>query len=169
VARTSPAFPLGSWLRGGSAVPGVLGCAGALGGSTRYSLELSHVSPFQEKAFSPSRDPHHQRAPVFDIAPEIRICHKIKYETTSHSRQTVHHVPRCILQRGEETTRVEKNDKRVELATRTAFNSHPLAARCYDHNMHHIPTEIQISAMERHGTGAGPLAEKLRREGSRPD
>ncbi|KAG8171232.1 hypothetical protein JTE90_019897 [Oedothorax gibbosus] len=83
-------------------------------------------------------------------------------------RFSTHHVPRCILQRGEETTRVEKDDKRVELATRTAFNSHPPAARCYDHNMHHIPTEI-ISAMERHGTGAGPLAEKLRREGSRPD
>ncbi|KAG8170518.1 hypothetical protein JTE90_014213, partial [Oedothorax gibbosus] len=69
-------------------------------------------------------------------------------------RFSTHHVPRCILQRGEETTRVEKDDKRVELATRTAFNSHPPPARCYDHNMHHIPTEI-ISAMERHGTGAG--------------
>ncbi|KAG8156048.1 hypothetical protein JTE90_012840 [Oedothorax gibbosus] len=39
-------------------------------------------------------------------------------------RFSTHHVPRCILQRGEETTRVEKDDKRVELATRTAFNSH---------------------------------------------
>ncbi|KAG8170581.1 hypothetical protein JTE90_021677 [Oedothorax gibbosus] len=56
--------------------------------------------------------------------------------------------PALHIARGEETTRGEKDDKRVELATRTAFNSHPPAARCYDHNMHHIPTEI-ISAMER--------------------
>ncbi|KAG8172194.1 hypothetical protein JTE90_011267 [Oedothorax gibbosus] len=123
----------------------------------------------------PRKKPFHHRGtptikgPLYLILPQ-KYCHKIKYET-SHSRQDgsqTHHVPRCILQRGEETTRVEKDDKRVELATRTAFNSHPPAARCYDHNMHHIPTEI-ISAMERHGTGAGPLAEKLRREGSRPD
>ncbi|KAG8174047.1 hypothetical protein JTE90_029198 [Oedothorax gibbosus] len=52
---------------------------------------------FRKKAFPPSRDPHHQRAPVFDIAPEIRICHKIKYETTSHSRQTVLDSPRPAL------------------------------------------------------------------------
>ncbi|KAG8170552.1 hypothetical protein JTE90_009998 [Oedothorax gibbosus] len=122
---------------------------------------------FRKKPF------HHRgtptiKGPLYLILPQ-KYCHKIKYET-SHSRQTVLDSPRpaCILQRGEETTRVEKDDKRVELATRTAFNSHPPAARCYDHNMHHIPTEI-ISAMERHGTGAGPLAEKLRREGSRPD
>ncbi|KAG8155958.1 hypothetical protein JTE90_020244 [Oedothorax gibbosus] len=106
---------------------------------------------FRKKPF------HHRgtptiKGPLYLILPQ-KYCHKIKYET-SHSRQTVldSPVPRCILQRGEETTRVEKDDKRVELATRTAFNSHPPAARCYDHNMHHIPTEI-ISAMERHGTG----------------
>ncbi|KAG8155823.1 hypothetical protein JTE90_008995 [Oedothorax gibbosus] len=122
---------------------------------------------FRKKPF------HHRgtptiKGPLYLILPQ-KYCHKIKYET-SHSRQTVLDSPRPALHiaAGEETTRVEKDDKRVELATRTAFNSHPPAARCYDHNMHHIPTEI-ISAMERHGTGAGPLAEKLRREGSRPD
>ncbi|KAG8171224.1 hypothetical protein JTE90_000686, partial [Oedothorax gibbosus] len=47
-----------------------------------------------EKAFPPSRDPHHQRAPVFDIAQ--KYCHKIKYET-SHSRQTVLDSPRPAL------------------------------------------------------------------------
>ncbi|KAG8172128.1 hypothetical protein JTE90_001492 [Oedothorax gibbosus] len=94
------------------------------------------------------------------------LIYMLKFSGLSHgSRLTTSRAAYCS---GARKTRVEKDDKRVELATRTAFNSHPPAARCYDHNMHHIPTEI-ISAMERHGTGAGPLAEKLRREGSRPD
>ncbi|KAG8171954.1 hypothetical protein JTE90_012950, partial [Oedothorax gibbosus] len=66
------------------------------------------------------------KGPLYLILPQ-KYCHKIKYETTRTlgRRFSTHHVPRCILQRGEETTRVEKDDKRVELATRTAFNSHP--------------------------------------------
>ncbi|KAG8173420.1 hypothetical protein JTE90_015436 [Oedothorax gibbosus] len=93
------------------------------------------------------------KGPLYLILPQ-KYCHKIKYETTSHSRQTVLDSPRPALHiaAGRETTRVEKDDKRVELATRTAFNSHPLAARCYDHNMHHIPTEIIFrDGAARHG------------------
>ncbi|KAG8171024.1 hypothetical protein JTE90_009613 [Oedothorax gibbosus] len=94
------------------------------------------------------------------------LIYMLKFSGLSHgSRLTTSRAAYCS---GARKQQGKKDDKRVELATRTAFNSHPPAARCYDHNMHHIPTEI-ISAMERHGTGAGPLAEKLRREGSRPD
>ncbi|KAG8170528.1 hypothetical protein JTE90_018823 [Oedothorax gibbosus] len=92
------------------------------------------------------------------------IADKIKYETSPSSadgsRLTTSRAH--IAAGATETTRLEKDDKRVELATRTHY-SQPTRSRCYDHKYaSHIPTEIN-SAMERHGTGAGPLAEKLRR------
>ncbi|KAG8170465.1 hypothetical protein JTE90_011640 [Oedothorax gibbosus] len=63
--------------------------------STRYSLELSHVPPFQEKAF-PHRGTPTIKGPLYLILPQ-KYCHKIKYETTSHSRQTVLDSPRPAL------------------------------------------------------------------------
>ncbi|KAG8156264.1 hypothetical protein JTE90_003503 [Oedothorax gibbosus] len=122
---------------------------------------------FRKKPF------HHRgtptiKGPLYLILPQ-KYCHKIKYET-SHSRQTVLDSPRPALHiaagRGNNKGRKGRQASRVGHAHGIQLT--PPAARCYDHNMHHIPTEI-ISAMERHGTGAGPLAEKLRREGSRPD
>ncbi|KAG8170627.1 hypothetical protein JTE90_018983 [Oedothorax gibbosus] len=73
----------------------------------QYSLELSHVSPFQEKPF------HHRgtptiKGPLYLILPQ-KYCHKIKYKRRTLGRRfSTHHVPRCILQRGEETTRVKR-------------------------------------------------------------
>ncbi|KAG8156207.1 hypothetical protein JTE90_004969, partial [Oedothorax gibbosus] len=78
------------------------------------------------KAFPPSRDPHHQRAPVFDIAPEI--LPKIKYETTSHSRADGSRLTtsRAHIAAGRGNTRVEKDDKRVGHAHAfTHTHSHP--------------------------------------------
>ncbi|KAG8160605.1 hypothetical protein JTE90_020209 [Oedothorax gibbosus] len=100
----------------------------------------SGVTPALSTLIYSKKKPFHHRGtptikgPLYLILPQ-KYCHKIKYETTSHSRQTVLDSPRpgaAYCSGGEETTRVEKDDKRVELATRTAFNSHPPAARCYE-------------------------------------
>ncbi|KAG8155676.1 hypothetical protein JTE90_015434 [Oedothorax gibbosus] len=69
---------------------------------TQYSLELSHVSSCQEKAFQTIEGPPPQRAPVLIIAPEI--LPQIKYERRTLGRrfsQGNHHVPAALLQRAE--------------------------------------------------------------------
>ncbi|KAG8156023.1 hypothetical protein JTE90_013853, partial [Oedothorax gibbosus] len=80
---------------------------------------------------------------------------------------STHHVPRCILQRGEETTRVKgRQASRVGHAhgiQLTPTRSPMLRSQYAPYS----PEIIFRDGAARHG--AGPLAEKLRREGSRPD
>ncbi|KAG8171798.1 hypothetical protein JTE90_021815 [Oedothorax gibbosus] len=73
----------------------------------------------RRKSLSTIEGPPPSKWPLYLILPQ-KYCHKIKYETTSHSRQTVSRLTTsraAYCSGGEETTRVEKDDKRVELAT----------------------------------------------------
>ncbi|KAG8156189.1 hypothetical protein JTE90_013159 [Oedothorax gibbosus] len=123
---------------------------------------------FRKKPF------HHRgtptiKGPLYLILPQ-KYCHKIKYETTSHSRQTVLDSPRPALHiaagRGNNKGRKGRQASRVGHAhgiqltpTRSPMLRSQYAPYSHRNNFR--------DGAARHG--AGPLAEKLRREGSRPD
>ncbi|KAG8171091.1 hypothetical protein JTE90_026346 [Oedothorax gibbosus] len=109
----------------------------------QVSLELSHVSPFQEKGLSTIEGHPPSKGPYLNIAQEIFSINKIRNVRTLARRFSTHHCTETAFCSGAGKQQGEKRRQASRgLATRTALKLHPPAARCYIPNReNHIPTK----------------------------